>query len=154
MAETAWEAAAWKKRQAILSAIPEPWRLKEPIPPPDQQRDITGAYIQQFMSKKEIIITETDAIGILEQTTTGKWSAYEVTQAFCHRAAVAHQMVSKFDFTRIGKEQNLGAHSFCARSTVYMTYLSIRLWSTPVHLMLTIDTTIGQSDHCTDCQSA
>lgn len=88
-----WKQKAQAKRQATLDAIPQKWKLSAPIPPATEMRDITGAFIQQFLTAREIEITETDAVEITEYTTTGKWSAVEVTEAFCHRAALAHQMV-------------------------------------------------------------
>lgn len=93
MALTSWEQTAAAKRQSVLNAIPEKWRIKGPIPAPTEQRDVTGPYIQQFLSPREVEITETDAVGITERTTTGQWTAVEVTEAFCHRAALAHQLV-------------------------------------------------------------
>ncbi|EAW06572.1 putative general amidase GmdA [Aspergillus clavatus NRRL 1] len=87
-----WKAAAAAKRQAILDAIPAKWRIQEPIPSPSKLRDVTG-YIQQFLSPRELEITENDAADIAQQTTTGNWTAVEVAEAFCHRAALAHQLV-------------------------------------------------------------
>lgn len=93
MANGTWRAQGEAKRQAILDAIPEKWRLKDSIPSATEQRDVTGSYIQQFLSNREIEITETDAVDIAAQTSSGHWSALEVTEAFCHRAALAHQLV-------------------------------------------------------------
>lgn len=92
MTETAWRAQSEAKRQSILNAIPEKWRLQDPVPPATELRDVTG-YIRQYLTEREIDITETDAVDIAAQTTTGTWSATEVTEAFCHRAALAHQLV-------------------------------------------------------------
>lgn len=89
-----FETIAEGKAKAILNAIPEQWRLNIAIPAAEEQRDVTGEYIQQFLTASEVEITETDAVGILEHTTTGKWSARDVIEAFCHRAAIAHQLVS------------------------------------------------------------
>lgn len=93
MTTEAWREQADAKRQSILDAIPEKWRLKDPVPPAPELRDVTGSYIQQFLSAREIEITESDAVDIVAQTTSGRWSAVEVTEAFCHRAALAHQLV-------------------------------------------------------------
>jgi amidase len=87
-----WKAKASAKRQAILDSIPQKWRI-ESVPDAKEQKDVTGAYIQQFLSQKEIEITETDAVGIAKQTASGVWSAVEVAEAFCHRASLAHQLV-------------------------------------------------------------
>ncbi|KAJ0419392.1 amidase signature domain-containing protein [Aspergillus carlsbadensis] len=89
-----WKPIADAKRQATLDAIPPKWRITEPIPAPAEQRDVTGPYIQQYLSAREIEITELDAYAIAEKTTSGEWTAVEVTEAFCHRAALAHQFVS------------------------------------------------------------
>ncbi|KAF9888084.1 Acetamidase [Aspergillus nanangensis] len=94
MTAPSWKLAGEAKRQSILDAIPPKWRIQDPIPPAADLRDVTGAYIQQFLTPHEVEITETDAMGIVEQTTSGKWKALEVTEAFCHRAALAHQFVS------------------------------------------------------------
>ncbi|KAJ9612646.1 hypothetical protein H2200_004243 [Cladophialophora chaetospira] len=88
-----WESRAKAKREAILDSIPEKWRLQK-IPSPEEQKDVTGSYIQQFLNDKEIAITETDAVGIAEKVAAGEWSAVDVTEAFCHRASLAHQLVN------------------------------------------------------------
>jgi amidase len=90
---TGWEALAKEKRDSTNALIPKSWLLPSPVPPASEQRDVTGKYIQQFLSAKEIEITETDAVGIVEKTTSGVWKARDVAEAFCHRAALAHQMV-------------------------------------------------------------
>lgn len=88
-----WKSLASAKRDSILSSIPKKWHLPAyKLPSNKDQRDVTK-YIQQFLSEKEIEITETDIVGIAEKTTTGTWSAVEVTEAFCHRASLAHQLV-------------------------------------------------------------
>lgn len=88
-----WQTLAKTKRDSINALIPVSWRLPSPTPPATKQRNVTGKYIQQFLSPREVEITETDAVGIVKQTTVGLWTALEVTKAFCHRAALAHQMV-------------------------------------------------------------
>ena len=87
-----WQDRAKQKREAIYAAIPTEWRIKE-IPDIEDKRDVTGEYIQRFLSEEEVNITETDAETIVKKTTTGEWKAEEVTRAFCHRAALAHQLV-------------------------------------------------------------
>lgn len=88
-----WKSLGESKREAILQLIPQKWRLQGPIPPANEQPDVTGSYVQQFLSPSEIEITEVDAIEIAQRTTSGHWTAVEVTEAFCHRAAIAHQLV-------------------------------------------------------------
>lgn len=88
-----WKSTADKKRADILSLVPQKWRL-ETIPSPEEQRDVTGEYVHQYLTRKEIEITEADAVDIVAKTSSGTWTAVEVTEAFCHRAAIAHQLVS------------------------------------------------------------
>ncbi|EEQ92593.2 general amidase [Blastomyces dermatitidis ER-3] len=90
---TSWETAAKAKRESILNLIPEKWRIPTPLPPASELRDVT-TYIQQFLSSREIQITELDIVSLARRTTTGQWTAVEVTEAFCHRAALAHQFVN------------------------------------------------------------
>ena len=79
------------KREAVLGLIPPEWQIQ---PPAEGTVDVSGPYIRQYLSEREIEITETDATGIVKHTTTGSWTAEEVTRAFCHRAALAHQLVN------------------------------------------------------------
>ncbi|SPB43018.1 unnamed protein product [Aspergillus niger] len=87
---SSWQKAAQAKRQAILDAIPQKWRIQRAVLPVD----VTGEFIQGYLTPREIEITEADAVAITTQTTSGNWSAVEVTEAFCHRAAIAHQLVN------------------------------------------------------------
>ncbi|KAI4121988.1 MAG: hypothetical protein LQ347_006673 [Umbilicaria vellea] len=89
-----WQAKAKGKRDAVNDLIPKEWRFTSPIPSAQEQRDVTGEYIWQFLTDREVEITETDAVDIVKQTTTGQWKAEEVTKAFCHRAALAHQITN------------------------------------------------------------
>jgi amidase len=96
-----WETLAKAKRDSVNGLIPKEWLLTAPVPSVAEQRDVTGSYIQQFLSPQEIEITETDAVGIVKNTTSGTWKAREVTEAFCHRAALAHQMVHECQYFRL-----------------------------------------------------
>ena len=87
-----WQNLAKAKRDSILESIPKEW-LIGPIPSVETQRDVTGDYICKTLSNSEIEITETDATGIVNKIASGEWSAEDVTRAFCHRAALAHQLV-------------------------------------------------------------
>jgi amidase len=93
MTTSSWQETSNKKREAILAAIPAEWRL-EKLPSVDEQPDVT-AYVKQYFSKQELDITESSADVIAKTVAEGKWSAEDVTRAFCHRAAVAHQLVRR-----------------------------------------------------------
>jgi len=87
-----WKQAAADKRKSVEALIPEEWRISNP-PSNEEKRDVTE-YIREFLSERELEITETDAVGIAEKTTAAEWKAVEVIKAFCHRAALAHQLVN------------------------------------------------------------
>jgi len=87
-----WHNVATAKRDSIHQSFPKEWLIGA-IPSAESQRDVTGDYICKFLSDTEIKITETDAVGIVQKTSSGDWTAEDVTRAFCHRAAVAHQLV-------------------------------------------------------------
>lgn len=88
---TSWQDAAAKKREAISALIPAEWRLNK-LPSVEEQVDVTD-YIKQHLSEEELRITESDADQIVEETASGVWTAEKVTRAYCHRAALAHQLV-------------------------------------------------------------
>lgn len=88
-----WHETAKAKREALLSLIPEEWRINPPSE--DEQPDVTGKYLELFLTPRELEITNTDVVDIARQTSSGQWTAYEVTKAFCHRAAIAHQLVCR-----------------------------------------------------------
>ena len=87
-----WEELAKAKRESITASIPAEWQI-EAIPSTEQQRDVAGKYLWQYLSEREIEITESEATRIIEKTSEGTWTAEEVTRAFCHRASLAHQIV-------------------------------------------------------------
>ncbi|KAI2148884.1 hypothetical protein LOZ07_006775 [Ophidiomyces ophidiicola] len=74
---SSWQTTAQIKRESLLALIPEKWRVRD-IPPAEQQRNITGTFMHRYLTAREIEITECDAVGVLERTTTGQWSAVEV----------------------------------------------------------------------------
>lgn len=91
--------AADKKLQQS-SKIPKDWLI-----PPIQHLNLTNLMDISFtltcglLSEVECSITsDHDATALLEKLKAGVWSAEQVTIAFCKRAAIAHQLVSKFLF--------------------------------------------------------
>ena len=89
-----WESKAREHASEVNALIPKEWLIPGTIPSADEQRDVTG-YIRQFLTAREIDITEVDAASIVANIASGAWKAKEVTEAFCHRAALAHQLVSR-----------------------------------------------------------
>lgn len=95
---TSWQNAAAKKREEISALIPKEWRI-DSVPSVKEQVDVTD-FVKQYLSEEELSITESDAEKIVERTAAGEWTAEKVTRAFCHRAALAHQLVRIYE--RIG----------------------------------------------------
>ncbi|CZR68251.1 probable general amidase [Phialocephala subalpina] len=90
---TDWKAVGASKSAALLSLIPGKSRIPLPLPSPAALPDVTD-HIRQYLSAKEVELTETDSIDIVRKTSSGDWTCTEVTEAFCHRAALAHQMIN------------------------------------------------------------
>lgn len=89
-----WQSKAAAKRAAILASIPKEWRLSPAqLKLAEGVRDITGPFMQQFLSKDEVAIVSLDSVPIVEAVKAGILSAVQVTKAFCRAAAIAHQIV-------------------------------------------------------------
>ena len=90
-----WRDKAAAKRASTYHKIPEHWRLDpSEIERASQQRNLTGSFIEKYLSTEEILITRKDTITILEALRTRTYSSLQVVEAFCKRAAIAHQIVS------------------------------------------------------------
>lgn len=92
-----WESSAREFREAIYSAIPEKWILPSSIT--TSIREDTKADVSSIpttcglLSDGQIQITEQTASSLVEKLASGKLSSVDVTDAFCARAAIAHQLV-------------------------------------------------------------
>lgn len=64
-----WKELAAAKRESVNNLIPSEWRIS--VSSQEDPRDITGKYLHQYLSPKEVEITEADAVNIAEHTTTG-----------------------------------------------------------------------------------
>jgi amidase len=94
----AWEIAAEAKKASLLNLIPRQWRLKpSEIPSITDLRDVTD-YICQHLNPRELEITNASSMKIIENIRSLEWSSLDVTRAFCHRAALAHQLVNNLSF--------------------------------------------------------
>ena len=94
VAPSDWRKAVSVKRASIADAIPPAWRLNdEEIPSAAILKDLTS-FITRFLSPLEQQITTASVSVLMSNICSFQWSAVEVTRAFCHRAALAHQLVS------------------------------------------------------------
>lgn len=89
-----WQERAAAKRESIATSIPQEWRLDATvIQKSSQQRDISGAYIEGLIDQETVAITQLDSLEIVAAIQSRRYSAVQVTTAFCRRAAVAQQIV-------------------------------------------------------------
>jgi amidase len=93
-----WEEIARKKREALLAQIPADYRIPSEREPPQSQLDVSVWPRESgWFSEKELQITESTAISILQRIASQEWTSEDVTRAFCKRAAAAHQLVRSAD---------------------------------------------------------
>jgi len=90
-----WEEKAGEKRNSLYNLIPEEWRLSESIlnNPPKNSTIVPSQC--GILSKLDLEITEIDNIEELaNHIAHGKYSSIQVIEAYCKRAAIAHQLVN------------------------------------------------------------
>ncbi|KAJ5347919.1 uncharacterized protein N7506_001172 [Penicillium brevicompactum] len=89
-----WQGIAEEKHASRDKAIPTEWRL----PPgyvPDGQLNVMDIPAEcGLLTERELRITETDPVVLVEKMINRDFSSHEVTLAFCKRAAVAQQLVN------------------------------------------------------------
>lgn len=91
--EPHWQRIGREKREAVNALLPEHWRLKT-VPSAVELPDAT-TFPRNVLSDQELAITENyTADQLTHELANGKLTALEVAKAFCHRATVAHQLVS------------------------------------------------------------
>jgi len=94
MAST-WSDIAAKKQKATFDKIPKDWLLpKDKIPPECERNVLHVPKTSDILTERELMITETSMADALQQLRSGKWTAEEVTEAICKRAAIAHQLTN------------------------------------------------------------
>jgi len=94
IAPSDWRRAVSVKRASIANAIPLAWRLSDDeIPSAAILKDLSS-FITRFLSPLEQQITTAPVSVLISNVRSFQWSAVEITKAFCHRAALAHQLVS------------------------------------------------------------
>jgi hypothetical protein len=93
---TDWQAVALRVKKRIDSAIP-PSYYASPSLIPTQLDDSVVDFPRRadVLSLREIEITELNAVDLLPKIWEKKYSAVEVARAFCKRAVIAHQVVSR-----------------------------------------------------------
>ncbi|ODV95750.1 hypothetical protein PACTADRAFT_32960 [Pachysolen tannophilus NRRL Y-2460] len=87
-----WEEVAQLKRDSNLGKIRKEWLLDE-IPSVDEVGDVSQ-YLDLCLPSEEVGITSKTAVELVDCISKGKLTAYKVTEVFCHRAALIHQMTN------------------------------------------------------------
>ena len=87
-----------QKRAEVGKALPQEWRLPSSILDTiSATADISVLDVPAkcgLLTKRELDITENhDAVDLIAKMAAKELSSFEVTQAFCKRAAIAHQVV-------------------------------------------------------------
>lgn len=89
-----WEDIGKQARARLFESIPSEWRVSEDKLPPADQADVLDIPSKSgLFSEHELQITASSATYIVQAIGSGEWTALEVTQAFCKKAAVVHQVV-------------------------------------------------------------
>ena len=79
------------KRKEIYDALPCEYLVDEALLGGSNAVDLPRK--SGILTAKELRITESRAIDIVEHVKDRSYSAFEVATAFCKRAAIAHQAV-------------------------------------------------------------
>jgi amidase len=90
---SSWRDIAAKKQKEIFDAIPPSWIVDKHLLHGHNFMDLPRE-CPSIMSKEELFITEQRAVDILSRIHTRNWTSYQVTLAFCKRAALAHQVTN------------------------------------------------------------
>jgi amidase len=87
-----WKQDCAKARQALMESIPPKWRLS--TRPSESQTDLRSVpRTCGLLTERQLEITEQNASDLMPKLLDGRLSSVEVTEAFCARAAIAHQCV-------------------------------------------------------------
>ena len=94
-----YQELAAKAQAAVLDSIPAKWKLS---PKTLALKNSDNANVMEIpttcgiLTPRQIEITENNLTELVAKLAAGKLSSVEVTEAFCARAAIAHQLVSCF----------------------------------------------------------
>ena len=90
-----WQQLAAKKRAALAALIPESWRLTSDQLPAESERSVISFFEKSnLLTAEELTITEFKLEPLAQRIANGEYTATQVCQAYCHRAALAHQLVN------------------------------------------------------------
>ncbi len=128
MAET-WQTISSKAQADLLNSIPGKWRLPEPLDPSiTDVRSVPRTC--GLLTEDQLKITEQTASELLPQLKSGGLSSVQVTEAFCGRAAIAHQCVGFFYSSCLMVFPQKGeTHHACFDALRYLTFAATDIWA-------------------------
>ena len=89
-----WKERCAKKKAEVDARIPRTWLLEPSIVRQAKSaRKISGPFIESLLDEWVRDITRMSSVELVDDLRAGSLTAHEVTEAFCKRAAVAHQIV-------------------------------------------------------------
>lgn len=86
-----WEDIAVKKRRFVLDQIPKEWIIETPSV---EQEPNAITYLDKTLPIEETKIVNYSLVELVEKLSKGQLSSLEVTKAYAHRAALAHQVIN------------------------------------------------------------
>jgi amidase len=93
MAKASWQEQAAAKMADTASKIPAEWRLSQgDIQRAKEQKNLTGPFIESFLSQDEVAIVSLDSSHLVAKLAEGALTSLEVAQAYCKTTAIAHQI--------------------------------------------------------------
>lgn len=95
MTVKSWKDIAAAKRAEVRASIPTQW-IKESLKDDMKQAEYcnTCDYLDTIVPASELAVTKLTMLDLQEKISTGQLTAVQVTTAFCHRAALAHQILN------------------------------------------------------------
>ena len=89
-----YQEIASNAQAGVHAAIPPKWKLPEEFLKLDQYANVIEVPRRcGILTPTQIKITEQTATELISKLANGELSSVEVTEAFCARAAIAHQLV-------------------------------------------------------------
>lgn len=88
-----WQRITDKVQQDLLDSIPSKWRLPSNFDVSAESRVDTFIEERKLLSSRQLLLTSMDVSELASEIRSGNFTAFEVVEAFCARAAYAHQLV-------------------------------------------------------------
>ena len=99
MSSKIWQQTVISKRATLDSLLPMRWKLDQSAISSLEDTNNVTCIPEKYLSVREIEITEKyTASDLVTAISSGAITALEVTEAFCHRATIAHQLVSPLPY--------------------------------------------------------